>query len=237
MKFSPILSIGIILLIFTTGYAEAQEGTVTERMNDTHYLVVGHIYEPYTQDNIVILTNIRTGKHLQVTAISCEHDLKEYLFNLANLKDGWNREDIIVISYGNQSTVINILVDSVGAQVDLNKPSNWDPILILAGSSLVVLSGGIYFYMKRKKIHNEEYIMEESKEIEKKGFKLFNDFGVRALIATMMVLGYIGSAALTVYTGNEEMLRNVTTIYSPIIMAIITFYFMGSVVRDIKKQN
>ena len=71
---------------------------------------------------------------------------------------------------------------------------------------------------------------------EKKGFKLWNDFGVRALIATMMVLGYIGSAVLAIYSGNEEMLTNVITIYSPIIMAIITFYFMGSVVRDMKKE-
>ena len=70
---------------------------------------------------------------------------------------------------------------------------------------------------------------------EKTGIKLLNDFGIRALIAMTMITGYIGSATYAIYLGNIEMLKNITSLYSPIIASVITFYFLGSTLRDAQK--
>lgn len=70
---------------------------------------------------------------------------------------------------------------------------------------------------------------------EKTGIKLINDFGIRALIAMTMITGYIGSATYAIYLGNTEMLKDISSIYSPIIASVVTFYFLGSTLRDAKK--
>jgi len=66
------------------------------------------------------------------------------------------------------------------------------------------------------------------------GFKLIDDFGIRALIAMTMITGYVGSATYAIYLGNTEMLTNITSLYSPIIATVVTFYFLGSTLRDTK---
>lgn len=76
---------------------------------------------------------------------------------------------------------------------------------------------------------------EETDVNTKTGIKLINDFGIRALIAMTMITGYIGSATYAIYLGNTEMLMNITSLYSPIIATVITFYFLGSTLRDAKE--
>lgn len=68
---------------------------------------------------------------------------------------------------------------------------------------------------------------------DKSGIKLVNDFGIRALIAMSMIIGYIGSATYAIYLGNTEMLNNISSLYSPLIASVITFYFLGSTLKDI----
>jgi len=69
------------------------------------------------------------------------------------------------------------------------------------------------------------------------GIKLVNDFGIRALIAMTMITGYIGSATYAIYLGNIEMLKSITALYSPIIASVVTFYFLGSTLKDIKEEG
>lgn len=72
---------------------------------------------------------------------------------------------------------------------------------------------------------------------ESTGIKLLNDFGIRALIAMTMITGYIGSATYAIYLGNADMLKEISAIYSPIIASVVTFYFLGSTLRDIKEEG
>ena len=76
---------------------------------------------------------------------------------------------------------------------------------------------------------------EETDVNTRTGIKLINDFGIRALIAMTMITGYIGSATYAIYLGNTEMLMNITSLYSPLIASVITFYFLGSTLRDAQK--
>ena len=78
--------------------------------------------------------------------------------------------------------------------------------------------------------------MEESITKEKKGFKLFNDFGVRALIATLVIMGYMGSVGYSVFLGNKDMIPVITTLYMPLVSIVIMFYFQASAMRDMKKE-
>lgn len=235
MKFSIILIIGIAVLA-AIDLATAQPDISHDLFDNEHYIIVGHIYEPYTEDNVVILINTRTGEGLKVTAIDCEHGMKEYLFNLANLHQDWTHNDEFIISYGNETVQFNIMEESISAQVDINRPDDVDPIFIITGSFIIILSGGVYFYMRKKKEYSEvTTLTEESKEDTKTGFKLKQDFGVRALIATLVTTGYIVSILTAIYLDNKEMIPIVTTLYTPIVLTVITFYFHGSAVRDIRK--
>lgn len=115
---------------------------------DHHQIIVGHIYPPYEVDSTVTFSNIRTGEQLQVTAIDCEHSLKEYLFNMANLKQGWKSGDLITISYGNEFATSNLDESKRNIQVDINAPADYSPIII-GGAVLIAASGGLYYRKKK----------------------------------------------------------------------------------------
>lgn len=76
---------------------------------------------------------------------------------------------------------------------------------------------------------NEEKTMQETK-----GFKLLNDFGVRAWIATLVIMGYMGSVAYTIFLGNKDMIPTLTTLYMPLVSIVIMFYFQASAMKDMK---
>jgi len=76
---------------------------------------------------------------------------------------------------------------------------------------------------------------EETAMEKEKGFKLLNDFGVRALIATMIIIGYMASVAYTIFLGNKDMIPALTTLYMPLVSIVIMFYFQASAMRDMNK--
>lgn len=133
-----ILLLAIICLCNT---AQATPG-------DHHQIIVGHIYPPYEADSTVTFTNVRTNEQLQVTAIDCEHGLKEYLFNLANLKNGWKTGDKVTISYGNEFLPFRLDESLRNIQVDINAPADYSPIII-GGAVLIAASGGLYYRKKK----------------------------------------------------------------------------------------
>ena len=136
-----IISIGLLLLVTATTHALSE-----------NYIIVGHIYEPYLSD-YVTLRNQVTDEEMTVQIIDCDHNLKEYLFDLANLRNGWNNGDRLWLFYGNESRLfmIEVIVDDsmAGIQADFNRPTDIEPIVIIAGTVLILASGG-YYYIKRK---------------------------------------------------------------------------------------
>lgn len=221
MKLSTILLIGIVILtLINIVTAQPDIGLA----NNDHYFIVGHIYEPYSEDNIVIITNVRTGEQLNEIAIDCEHGVKVYLFNLANLHQGWNNKDEMVITYHNNSTSIIIDDSMTGIQVDLNAPEGYNPIPIIAGT-LILSACGSYYYIRRKKGNKEVTTLEEETPSKQTGFKLFRDFGVRALISTLLIIGCIISVLYAMYLNNSEMIKSIAAVYGPAITAVIVFYF------------
>lgn len=129
-------------------------------LDNEHYIIVGHVYEPYSDDNVVTLINTRTNEWLQVVATDDEDGMKEYLFNLANLHSGWTHDDNFTINYGSEFIHFNIIKDSVAYQQDIQRPDDVDPIFILTGFLIIAVGGG-YFYMKKKKSNQEAITMEE----------------------------------------------------------------------------
>lgn len=127
--------------------------------NNNHYIIVGHIYPPYNSD-IVTLRNRVTNEELTVNIINCNHNLKEYLFDLANLKNGWNNNDRLWLFYGNKSELLTkeviINTEFAGIQSDFNAPYDYTPIAVITGTVLIL--SGSYYYIKRilkkRKLHD-----------------------------------------------------------------------------------
>jgi len=138
--FKIIILISLSFLITSTTYAQP----------NNHYIIVGHIYPPYISDHIT-LSNQATDEELTVQIIDCDHDIKEYLFDIANFKQGWNNNDKFIISYGNKSMELIIDNSMAGIQADFNRPATIQPEPIIAGAILILALGGSYYYIKRRK--------------------------------------------------------------------------------------
>lgn len=142
---TSILIILISLLLITLSYP------VNATPNSNHYIVVGHIYPEYISD-YVTLRNQATDEELTVSIIECNHNIKEYLFDIANLKQGWNNGDILWLFYGNESKLYTIEVkidDSMaGIQADFNRPPTIPPEAVVVGTILILVGSG-YYYIKR----------------------------------------------------------------------------------------
>ena len=80
--------------------------------------------------------------------------------------------------------------------------------------------------MDEEKQETQEPITQETR------FKLYRDFGVRAWIATLVVLGYIMSVLGCVYTNNMDVIKELSVAVMPIVTVIIMFYFQSSSTRD-----
>lgn len=138
-SFKIIIFVSLLLLSASITYAQPN-----------HYVIVGHIYPPYISDHVT-LTNQATNEELTVQTRDCDHTLKEYLFELANLKQGWHDGDKFVVSYGNKSMELIIDTSMAGIQADFNRPPIIAPEPIIAGAILILALGASYYYIKRRK--------------------------------------------------------------------------------------
>ena len=155
------------------------------------------------------------------------------VFSLLNFEDVPDGAYINVsCMYGVQSIRVDYEAGLIGAT--FNEPSEEIAIEAFAALGFVVIAigGGRYLLRRKKNTIHKGDTMTENETI---GSKLIRDFGVRALIATMAMLGYIGISGIAVYRGDMSMLENISKIFMPIMMAIIVFYFNGSAIRDVSK--
>lgn len=154
MSINTIIKLLIIVIISLSLYNYPSSAMIN---NNNHYIIVGHIYQPYNSDT-VILRNQVTTEELTVNIINCNHNLKEYLFDLANLKKGWNNNDRLWLFYGNESNSLTkeIIVNTefAGIQLDFNAPYDYTPIAVVTGTFLIL--SGSYYYIKRKKLLNKK---------------------------------------------------------------------------------
>ena len=81
---------------------------------------------------------------------------------------------------------------------------------------------------------NEETQSQEI-AITETGFKLYKDFGVRALIASLSIIGFLIITVVTISSNNTDVLDKISIMWMPVIVTIINFYFLGSIMRDMKK--
>ena len=123
-----------------------------------------------------------------------------------------------------------IVSGDAGFGVTFNEPSEASATAAFAAMGIIAiaLGGGLYLLRRKKTIKQEEINMTNETTIS----KLKRDFGVRALIATLMTVGYIGVSGIAAYNGNMDMLENISKIFMPIMMAIVVFYYQGSSIRD-----
>lgn len=176
-----VISLCLILLITPCTYA------ITE-----NYIIVGHIYPPYLS-NHVTLRNQGTNEELTVQIRDCDHNLKEYLFNLANFKQGWHDNDKFIISYGNKSMELIIDSSMAGIQADFNRPATISPEPIIAGTILILAAGG-YYYIRRKRNEKEVITMVEPTEKE--------TVTVAERVAVILIFGTL--ALFCLYKNNFE---------------------------------
>ena len=150
MKNNTILIIVIIVLVGLTSLTMTGRADI---MENEHYFIMGHIYEPYN-NTYVTIENTRTMEIQIIELIDCEHELKEYLFDLANLKQGWLNTDDIIITYDDESVKIKINKNTIKIQLDFNQPNDYIPISIITGAVLIL--SGRYYIKRRKQIMSEE---------------------------------------------------------------------------------
>ena len=182
-----IISISLLLLMSTNTCALSE-----------NYIIVGHIYKPHLSDHVTVRNQV-TNEELTVQIIDCDHNLKEYLFDLANLKDGWNNGDRLWLFYGNESRLftIEVIADNsmAGIQADFNRPTNIEPIVIIAGTILILASGG-YYYIKRKRKEEEVITMVELTDTGKETVT------VAERVAVITIFGAL--SLFCAYKGNFE---------------------------------
>lgn len=120
-----------------------------ETQISNNYIIVGHIYPP--NDVLTIsLENLRTSEIFTVDIRNGNNNLKEYLFDLANLKQGWRNNDNLLLNYNGTKTVLVVDSQYVGIQKDINAPTDYIPIVIITGAVLIIVVGGTYYYIKSK---------------------------------------------------------------------------------------
>jgi len=203
--------------------------------DNEHYVIVGHIYVPYSEDNQVVLTNIQTGEQLTVISIDCEHGLKEYMFNLANLHQGWTHNDTFIINYGSEFIDFKIIKDSRNYQQDIQRPDNVDPIFIFIGFFIIAVGSG-YFYMKKKKqiTQGEENMTEEDTQEQETSTEKQNIID-RIFGGTKKAWVLIATVGLFVAWGLDI---DVPTEFFVLYSTVVGIYFgVGGVKLGLETQN
>jgi len=95
----------------------------------------------------VTLKNLRTGEVQRVLT----NDKGEFLFECLNFKQGFRDGDLLEVACKYETKVVKVDVQYAGIQVELNKPSGVDVKPIIAGTILISVAGGLYFYIKRRR--------------------------------------------------------------------------------------
>lgn len=121
---------------------------------EAHYVIVGHVYQPYDSD-IVTIKNDRTQESVDIRLIDCDHNAKEYLFDLANFKQDWVNYESLDVIYGNQTRQIIVDTHYAGVQLDFNRTDIVVPVII--GSILILVAGGYYYIMRKIKDTDVKY--------------------------------------------------------------------------------
>ena len=157
--------------------------------------------------------------------------------NFDNVPDGAYIN--VSCKYGHKLAPVNHEYGATG--VTFNEPSQAAAISMWAalGFAATAIGGGMYL-LRRKKNNTTGDNMDEpenktvtvTETTDGTGWKLKNDFGVRALIATISVLGYVGISAIAVYQNNTETIGNISKLFMPVVTSIVLFYFGGSIIRD-----
>lgn len=149
------------------------------------------------------------------------------IFNIQNF--GNIEEENITVSCKYGIEKIQILYNDLDTGITFNEPSEEEAINYYwkLGFIAIPIGGGLYLLKRRRKNMNNED--------NKRTFKLKSDFGVRALIAVLSIIGYIVVSGIAVYNNNLDMIEPIANLYMPIIMIIIGFYYTASMMRDIKK--
>lgn len=219
MKLSTILIIGLIISIGLTSYSKASV------LENEHYIICGHVYEPYTHD-IVLIENIRTGEMLEIKLQQFEPDKKEYQVTIANFPSGWDWSDTITVTYDNEAIITELTKGDVGIQTDFNRPFDVEPMAVITGTILILSSSGLYYRIKRGKNMSENVEVKETNVVEKKDTPLGLPTGsIRALLA---MFGLIGMIVFEFY--GKPMSGELTTVVVALVMT-----FVGAHVPIIKK--
>ena len=224
----------LITLIMLCAGAQAHD-----IIDNEHYMIVVLIWDNETRELESGVPVTFGSTHTRYT----EED-GSVIYDTANLAGG---ECVLFVEvsckYGVKNVPIVYFSDGVqnwGTTVTFNEPDESVVIAILAamGLAATAIGGGIYLLRRKTNIVYEttDNTNEDETMVEKtEGWKLKNDFGVRALISMIGIAGYVSVVGVAVYQGNAGMIDGISSTLLPIILAIITFYFGGSMIRDGKK--
>lgn len=187
---------------------------------------VTFMYHPYFADECFTLKTAEDGS---------------VVFDVANMPRGVRNNSVIMVSckYGIKNAPV--IYGNWGTGITFNEPDEITAIEAFAAMGFVAIAigGGRYLLRRGKSTdHKGDTMTEENNETTDTTdtrSKLKQDFGVRALIATMAMLGYVGASGIAAYRGDMDMLKAISSIYMPIIGAIIIFYYNGSSIRDASK--
>ena len=139
-----MLFLGLIGLLFACTVLCAAQCCVQP------YIVCGHVYDgngKAAKGIEVTLKNLRTGEVQRVMT----NDRGEFLFECLNFKQGFRNGDLLEVVCKYETKVVKVDVQYAGIQVELNKPSGVDVKPIIAGTILISVAGGLYYYIKRRR--------------------------------------------------------------------------------------
>ena len=212
-KMNKIIVVGIALILLMAA---------VQAIEQQPYIICGRTYneEGVLASNVeVILLNVRTGE----SQIFATNEEGEYLFECLNFKQGFKNKDKLNISciYGSQEVIID--TQYAGIQCPINKPPEMPIEPIIAGTVLVSVLGGVYYYIKRKKSIKEKQKEggvkgEMSEEIEKKNPLWLPEGSIRAILAIAGLTGVV--ACVVMGTEVPEYLQT-------IVGMMIAFFFGG----------
>jgi hypothetical protein len=214
-------------------------------LDDDHYMIVVLVWDNETGELEAGVPVTFAGSHTLYS--ESDGSVVYDTANLDNIEHGQSVE--VCCEYGSEQAPIILYTDEQiynetsqqhettrvrewGTTVTFNAPSEEVAIATLAKMGLavsVVLGGGIYL-IRRKKRHIQEDTMTGEETGAKS--KLARDFGVRALIATLLIIGFVLITAIAVYQNNTDMIDPIVNWYMPLLLAVVSFYYAGSLVKQ-----
>lgn len=207
----------IVVLVWDNETGEVESGVP---------VTFGGVHTLYSESDGSIVfdtANLNNIEHGQNVEVSCKYGSKQVPIIIYTYEQIYNETSRRYETHR---------VREWGMVVTFNEPSEEIVIEALVAMGLAVsaaLGGGIYL-VRRKKRHIQEDNMTEEETDGKS--KLARDFGVRALIATLSITGFILTTAIAVYQNNTDMIDPIMNWYMPLLMAIVACYFAGSIAKQ-----